>query len=61
MAFTVAVTAVLGLLLRWGFTGVVPPWPFVVVTVVSLTVLMLGWRAVAAVTRARVARRSARH
>jgi hypothetical protein len=57
---TVGVTAVLGLLLRWGFTGHVPPWTFVLVTIASLAVLMLGWRAVAAVTRSRVARRSAR-
>lgn len=58
---TVGVTAVLGLLLRWGFTGDAPAWQFVLVTVVTLAVLMLGWRAVAALTRSRVAGRSARH
>lgn len=57
---TVGVTAVLGLVLRWGFTGYPPPWSFVLVTIVSLAVLMLGWRAVAALTRSRVAGRSAR-
>lgn len=58
---TAGVTAALGLLLRWAFTGNPPPTAFVLVTVVSLAVLMLGWRAVAAVTRARVAGRSARY
>lgn len=57
---TVGVTAVVGLLLRWGFTGYPPPWTFAVVTVVSLAVLMLGWRGVAALTRSRAARGSAR-
>ena len=59
-ALTVGVTAVVGLLLRWGFTGHVPPWSFVLVTVGALAVLMLGWRAVAALTRARVAGRAER-
>jgi hypothetical protein len=57
---TVGVTAVLGLLLRWGFSGHLPPWTFVLVTIGSLALLMLGWRAVAALTRSRVAGRSAR-
>ncbi len=57
---TVGVTAVLGLALRWGFTGDVPAWQFVLVTFGTLAVLMLGWRAVAALTSARVAGRSAR-
>lgn len=34
---------VLGLLLRWGFTGRLP-WTFALVTAISLAVLMLGWR-----------------
>jgi hypothetical protein len=50
-------TAVLGLLLRFAFTDRLP-LSFAVVTIVSLGVLMLGWRAlsllVAARARARV-------
>lgn len=55
-AAVVAGTAVLGLLLRAGFTGELPP-PFAVVTLVSLVVLMLGWRSLSAV----VAHRTSQH
>lgn len=46
-AAVVATTAVLGLLLRAAFTDRLP-WQFAIVTVVSLAVLQLGWRALAA-------------
>lgn len=49
-------TAVLGLALRFAFTGSVPP-SFAVVTVVSLAVLMLGWRALSSVVARRTAHR----
>lgn len=39
----VAGAAVIGLLLRWGFTGRLP-WTFALVATVSLAVLVLGWR-----------------
>lgn len=39
----VAGSVVIGLLLRWGFTGRLP-WTFALVTTISLAVLMLGWR-----------------
>lgn len=39
----VAGSVLVGLLLRWGFTDRLP-WTFALVTAVSLTVLMLGWR-----------------
>jgi hypothetical protein len=42
----VAGSVVIGLLLRLGFTGSLP-WTFALVTAVSLSVLMLGWRGVA--------------
>ncbi|MDN5920340.1 MAG: DUF3054 domain-containing protein [Pseudonocardia sp.] len=38
-------SVVVGLLLRFGFTGSLP-WTFALVTAVSLAVLMLGWRGV---------------
>lgn len=46
-AVVVAATSVLGLLLRAAVIGRLP-WPFALVTVVSLAVLMLGWRCLAA-------------
>jgi Protein of unknown function (DUF3054) len=56
-AIALAGTAVVGLLLRFAFTDRLP-LSFVVVTVISLGVLMLGWRAlsllVARRARARV-------
>jgi phage tail tape-measure protein len=48
-------TAVLGLALRAAFTGRLPPG-FAVVTVASLAVLLLGWRALSAVVSRTVAR-----
>ncbi|MDN5933080.1 MAG: DUF3054 domain-containing protein [Pseudonocardia sp.] len=47
-------TVLVGLALRAGFTGSLPP-SFAVVTLLSLAVLLLGWRALSLV----VARRSA--
>lgn len=52
----VAATAVLGLLLRAAFTDRLP-WTFALVTVVSLAVLMLGWRGLSALVAHRVAQR----
>lgn len=49
-------TAVVGLLLRAGFTGQLPV-PFAVVTVISLAVLLLGWRSLSLA----VAHRSSQH
>jgi len=47
-------TVLVGLAVRAGFTGSLPP-SFAVVTLISLAVLLLGWRALSLV----VARRSA--
>ena len=54
-AVAVACVAAIGLLVRAGFTGRLP-LSFAVVTVVSLAVLMLGWRGLAALV-ARAAHR----
>jgi peptidoglycan/LPS O-acetylase OafA/YrhL len=54
-AVAVACVAVIGLLVRAGFTGRLP-LSFAVVTVVSLAVLLLGWRGLAALV-ARAAHR----
>jgi hypothetical protein len=54
-AVVVACVAAIGLLLRAGFTGRLP-LSFAVVTVVSLAVLLLGWRGLAALV-ARAAHR----
>ncbi len=51
-AAVVAGTAAVGLLLRLAFTGSLPP-SFAIVTVVSLAVLMLGWRALSSVVARR--------
>jgi Protein of unknown function (DUF3054) len=53
------VTAVLGLLVRAGFTGR-PPLSFAVVTLVSLGVLLLGWRAISAAVSHRARQRALR-
>lgn len=50
-------TVVLGLALRTAFTGHLPPLSFAVVTIVVLTVLLLGWRALAAAVSHRMAHR----
>lgn len=55
-AAVLAGTAVLGLALRFAVTGSVA-LSFVVVTVVSLAILMLGWRALSSVVARRAARR----
>ena len=49
----VAGTAVLGLLLRFAFTERLP-LSFAVVTVISLGVLLLGWRALSLAVARRV-------
>ena len=54
-AVAVACVAAIGLLVRAGFTGRLP-FSFAVVTVISLAVLMLGWRGLAALV-ARAAHR----
>jgi hypothetical protein len=46
-AIAVACTAAIGLLLRAGFTGRLP-LSFAVIATVSLAVLLLGWRCLAA-------------
>ncbi len=46
-AVLVVNTVIIGMLLRSGVAGEGTPFSFVVVTTVVLTVLMLGWRAVA--------------
>lgn len=51
-----ASTVVLGLLLRFAFTGRLP-WSFAIVAALSLAVLLLGWRGLAAVVARRVAHR----
>lgn len=57
-AVVLAGTVVIGLALRAGFTGRLPVG-FVVVTVISLAVLLLGWRALSLVV-ARFARQDVR-
>ena len=52
-------TVVLGLALRAGFTGSLP-WTFALVTVISLGVLMLGWRGLTAAVAYAVDRRALR-
>jgi Protein of unknown function (DUF3054) len=49
-------TVVVGLMVRAGFTGW-PPLIFTVITLVSLAVLMLGWRALSHVVANRVGQR----
>ncbi len=56
-AVVLAGTVVLGLLLRLGFTGALPP-TFAVVTTLSLAVLLLGWRGLSALVARRVAARA---
>ncbi|WP_232662470.1 DUF3054 domain-containing protein [Pseudonocardia sp. TRM90224] len=51
-AVVLAGTAGIGLLLRFAFTGTLP-FTFAVVTVISLAVLMLGWRALSALVALR--------
>ncbi len=58
-AVALAGTAVLGLALRAAFTGRLP-LGFAIVTIVSLAVLLLGWRGLAAVVSRVAARRSDR-
>jgi Protein of unknown function (DUF3054) len=53
---TLAGTAVIGLVVRAGFTGRLP-LTFAVITVVSLAVLMLGWRALSLVVAHRAGQR----
>lgn len=55
-AVVLAGTAVIGLLLRLAFLQRLPP-AFVVVAVVSLAVLLVGWRGLAALVARRVADR----
>jgi Protein of unknown function (DUF3054) len=55
-AVVLAGCALLGLLLRVGFTGRLP-LSFAVVTVVSLAVLLLGWRALSLAVAHRAAQR----
>ncbi|MHA6793290.1 DUF3054 domain-containing protein [Pseudonocardia bannensis] len=58
-AVALAGTAVLGLALRAAFTGRLP-LSFAIVAMVSLAVLLLGWRGLAAVVSRVAARRSDR-
>jgi hypothetical protein len=58
-AVVAAGTAVLGLLLRAGFTGRLPV-SFAVVATVSLAVLLLGWRGIAALVARRTSHRAVR-
>jgi hypothetical protein len=51
-------TAVLGLLVRAGFTGELP-MSFAVITLIALGVLLLGWRALSAAVSHRVRQRAA--
>ena len=53
-------TAVLGLLVRFAFTGRLP-WSFVLVATLSLAVFLLGWRGVAALTAKLSHRRTSVH
>ena len=55
-AVVLAGTAVIGLLVRAAFTGRLPP-TFALITIVSLGVLQLGWRAIAAYVAHRAAQR----
>ncbi len=55
-AVVLAGTAIGGLLLRAAFTGRLP-WTFALVATVSLAVLLLGWRGLAAVVARRAAQR----
>jgi hypothetical protein len=57
-AVAVVCTVVIGLVLRAGFTGRLP-LSFAVVATISLAVLLLGWRGLAAVV-SRTAHRAAR-
>jgi hypothetical protein len=57
-AVVVACVAAIGLLLRAGFTGRLP-LSFALVAIVSLAVLLLGWRALAALV-SRTAHRAVR-
>lgn len=52
----VGCTAVLGLLIRYAFTGRLP-WTFALVATASLAVLMLGWRGLAALVAHRAGQR----
>lgn len=56
-AVVLAGSVVLGLLLRLGFTGALPP-TFAVVTTLSLAVLLLGWRGLSVLVARRVAARA---
>jgi hypothetical protein len=58
-AVVLAGTAVLGLLLRAAFTWRLPP-SFAVVTVVSLAVLLIGWRALSLLVSHRADQRAVR-
>ena len=58
-AVVVAGTAVIGLLVRAGFTGRLPV-SFAVVATVSLAVLLLGWRGVAALVARTASHRAVR-
>ncbi|MFC5237276.1 DUF3054 domain-containing protein [Pseudonocardia zijingensis] len=51
-------TVGIGLLIRAGFAGAVPPGSFVVVTAIALAVLLLGWRALSAVVSLRARQRA---
>ncbi len=55
-AVVLAGTAVIGLLLRAGFTGRLPVG-FAVVTVVTLGLLLLGWRGLATIVSHRASQR----
>ncbi|GAA1225742.1 DUF3054 domain-containing protein [Pseudonocardia alaniniphila] len=59
-AVVLAGTAVLGLLLRAAFTVQLPPLVFVVITVVSLAVLLIGWRALSLLVSHRADQRAVR-
>jgi hypothetical protein len=50
-------SAVLGLALRAGFAAALPPLTFVLISVVSLAVLMLGWRALSSAVAHRAGQR----
>ena len=55
-AWAVAGTAVIGLVVRAGFTGRLP-LSFALITVASLAVLMIGWRGLALVVAHRASQR----
>lgn len=60
-AVVLALTAGVGLALRWGFLGRLP-LSFAIVTVIALGVLMLGWRGIAAgAARGHAARATSRN